>query len=161
MARNTNASTQFSGLRGSSGRGASGVVVRLTAAQSTSARMANAHAVHSSASAEQRRQSAPRPRASLSPRCTASAPKASLRGQPCGRRFKPRHHACTAAVARIRSTVGVTGAPGLSRCFRACLSAQVPARIRAYADARLPPEPHKMASRRHELAVIEPFNVLA
>jgi hypothetical protein len=97
----------------------------------------------------------------LSQRCTASAPKASPRGQPCGRRVTPRHHAYTAAVARVRPTVDVTGAPGLSRCFRACLSAQVPARIRVSPDARLPLEPHKMASRRHELAVIEPFNVLA
>jgi hypothetical protein len=64
---------------------------------------------------------------------------------------------CSSRPAAVR----VAGAPGLPRCFRSCLSAQVPARIRVSPDARLPMEPHKMASRRHELAVIEPFNVLA
>jgi hypothetical protein len=110
---------------------------------------------------EQPRHAAPQQHAFLEPALHSICVKASLRGQLCGRRYAPRHQAQTAAVAGVRPAVGVAGTPGLPRCFLACLSSRVAARIRASTDARLLLDPRKMAPRRHELAVIEPFNVLA
>jgi hypothetical protein len=111
--------------------------------------------------AQQHRRAASRPQVPLSSRCAASSSKglASAPGMRAAlyAAASRLYRRCSSRPAAVR----VAGAPGLPRCFLACLSSRVAARIRASTDARLLLDPRKMAPRRHELAVIEPFNVLA